>query len=92
MESTALKSMIRLASQHTQLIVNKALQPFNVQSPPIKVQTVTNLPDVDYNTPTLLQVFNQNKDKKTKLAFGVPDIKSFCHKVIESFDKDDKVI
>jgi hypothetical protein len=32
-----------------------------------------------------------NKDKKTKLAFGLPDIKALCNKIIESFDKEDKV-
>lgn len=31
-----------------------------------------------------------NKDKKTKLAFGLPDIKALCNKIIESFDKEDK--
>lgn len=83
-------SIMRIASIQVQKIVNATIKPFNVESPTIKVQTVTNLPDVDYNTPTLLQVFNMNKDKKTKLAFGVADIKSFCAKVVESFDKNDE--
>ncbi|KAL4510853.1 hypothetical protein ABPG72_005007 [Tetrahymena utriculariae] len=90
MESKVLKSMMRIASQHTLNIVNNALKPYNVQSPPIKIQSVTNLVDVDYNTPTLLQVFNQNKDKKTKQAFGLVDIKALCNKVIESFNPEDK--
>lgn len=92
MEQKMANSIMRIASIHVQKIVNVTTKPFNVESPTIKVQTVTNLPDVDYNTPTLLQVFNMNKDKKTKLAFGVADIKSFCAKVVESFDKNDEVI
>lgn len=37
MEGKALKSMMRIASLHTQNIVNAALKPYNIQSPPIKV-------------------------------------------------------
>ncbi|EGR29993.1 hypothetical protein IMG5_144670 [Ichthyophthirius multifiliis] len=90
MEGKFLNSMTRLAAQSLKNTISRSLIDFNYQVPEIKIQPAANLENADYLSPSLLQIFNQNKDKKTKLAFGLSDVKDLCKKIIECHNKEEK--